>query len=388
MNNEFITKILFSNVEDSEEKENYIKAIAYVDKQSAKGEEIDNKEIYKILGLTDLNAVERLGKISELITVALNIRDEYSLIKEAMKTEHVKIPEDLSEAEENHIMFCCKEQNRERMLENDDLFIENYLKFDQVSGNSISATANKKSLILLTLSNLIRCIYDNAKNDNESINSAYSNYMYNRSRSEITCILYILLLNYTNRYNIKSVTDLKNDVIGDLVNFEISMIFPRLEKCNFESIEEMIDNFCHSRDKTEAGNDITECNIDEKIKQSTKEMMDDDIMQGEHRLEDIYVSYLDNDEFTADILINIVINIVVEDIMENSSKSNFGSVIYRKDIINYTTNRYYDYSGRSNMILIIYTTIMDFLVNNRNPYTYNIFKESLITLLKKKFIKA
>ena len=384
MNNEFITKILFSNVEDSEEKENYLKAIAYVDKQSAKGEEIDNKEIYKILGLTGLNAVEKLEKISKLFTVSLNIKDEYSLIKEAMKTEHVKIPEDLSEAEENHIMFCCKEQNRERMLENDDLFIENYLKFDQVSGNSISAAANKKSLILLTLSNLIRCIYDNAKNDNESIDSAYSNYMYNRSRSEITCELYLLLVNYTNRYNIKSVTDLKNDVLGDLVNFEISMIFPRLKKCNFESIEEMIDNFCHSRD-TEEENDS---NIDDSFMQTTKEIMEDDIKQGNHRLEDIYVSYLDNYRYSADVFINIVINIIVEDIMESSSKSNFGSKEYRKDIINYVTNRYYDYSERSNMILIIYTTIMDFLVTNRTPYTYDIFKESLITLLKKKFIKA
>ena len=108
MNNEFITKLLFSNVEDNEEKENFLKAIAYVDKQSAKGEEIDNDEIDKILGISNLNAVEKLGKISELITMALNIRDEYSMVKETLKAEHVKIPEGISD----HIMFCCKEQNR------------------------------------------------------------------------------------------------------------------------------------------------------------------------------------------------------------------------------------------------------------------------------------
>ena len=379
MNNEFISNLLFSNVEDSGEKENFLKAIAYLHKQSAKGEEIDNDEIDKILGISNLSAVEKLGKISDLITVALNIGDEYSMIKETLETENVKIPEGISD----HIMFCCKEQNRKRMLENDDLFVESYLKFDQVSKDNISAEANKKTLVLLLFSSLIGCIYETSKNDNEAITNVYSNYMHNRSRSDITCMLYLLLLNYTNRYNIKSVTDLKNDVLGDLVNFEISMIFPRLKKCNFESIEEMIDNFCHSRD-TEDENDS---NIDENIKQRTKEIMDDDIMQGNHRLEDIYVSYLDNYKYTADLFINIVINIIVEDVMENSSKSNFGSNEYRKDIINYVTNRYYDYSERSNMIIIIYTTIMDFLVNNRNPYTYDIFKESLITLLKKKFIK-
>ena len=380
MNNEFISNLLFSNVEDSGEKENFLKAIAYVDKQSAKGEEIDNDEIDKILGISNLNAVEKLGKISELITMALNIRDEYSMVKETLKAEHVKIPEGISD----HIMFCCKEQNRKRMLENDDLFVESYLKFDQVSKDNISAEANKKTLVLLLFSSLIGCIYETSKNDNEAITNVYSNYMHNRSRSDITCMLYLLLLNYTNRYNIKSVTDLKNDVLGDLVNFEISMIFPRLKKCNFESIEEMIDNFCHSRD-TEDENDS---NIDENIKQRTKEIMDDDIMQGNHRLEDIYESYLDKDIPTANIFISYVIDIIVEDVMDNSSKANFGSVIYRKDMIIYITNRYYDYSERSNMILIIYTTIMDFLVNNRNPYTYDIFKESLITLLKKKFIKA
>ena len=380
MNNEFISNLLFSNVEDSGEKENFLKAIAYVDKQSAKGEEIDNDEIDKILGISNLNAVEKLGKISELITMALNIRDEYSMVKETLKAEHVKIPEGISD----HIMFCCKEQNRKRMLENDDLFVESYLKFDQVSKDNISAEANKKTLVLLLFSSLIGCIYETSKNDNEAITNVYSNYMHNRSRSDITCMLYLLLLNYTNRYNIKSVTDLKNDVLGDLVNFEISMIFPRLKKCNFESIEEMIDNFCHSRD-TEDENDS---NIDENIKQRTKEIMDDDIMQGNHRLEDIYESYLDKDIPTANIFISYVIDIIVEDVMDNSSKANFGSVIYRKYMIIYITNRYYDYSERSNMILIIYTTIMDFLVNNRNPYTYDIFKESLITLLKKKFIKA
>ena len=52
MNNEFISNLLFSNVEDNEEKENYIKAIAYVNKQSAKGEEIDNDKIDKILGIS------------------------------------------------------------------------------------------------------------------------------------------------------------------------------------------------------------------------------------------------------------------------------------------------------------------------------------------------
>ena len=380
MNNEFISNLLFSNVEDSGEKENFLKAIAYVDKQSAKGEEIDNDEIDKILGISNLSAVEKLGKISDLITVALNIGDEYSMIKETLETENVKIPEGISD----HIMFCCKEQNRKRMLENDDLFVESYLKFDQVSKDNISAEANKKTLVLLLFSSLIGCIYETSKNDNEAITNVYSNYMHNRSRSDITCMLYLLLLNYTNRYNIKSVTDLKNDVLGDLVNFEISMIFPRLKKCNFESIEEMIDNFCHSRD-TEDENDS---NIDENIKQRTKEIMDDDIMQGNHRLEDIYESYLDKDIPTANIFISYVIDIIVEDVMDNSSKANFGSVIYRKDMIIYITNRYYDYSERSNMILIIYTTIMDFLVNNRNPYTYDIFKESLITLLKKKFIKA
>ena len=380
MNNEFITKLLFSNVEDNEEKENFLKAIAYLHKQSAKGEEIDNDEIDKILGISNLSAVEKLGKISDLITVALNIGDEYSMIKETLETENVKIPEGISD----HIMFCCKEQNRKRMLENDDLFVESYLKFDQVSKDNISAEANKKTLVLLLFSSLIGCIYETSKNDNEAITNVYSNYMHNRSRSDITCMLYLLLLNYTNRYNIKSVTDLKNDVLGDLVNFEISMIFPRLKKCNFESIEEMIDNFCHSRD-TEDENDS---NIDENIKQRTKEIMDDDIMQGNHRLEDIYESYLDKDIPTANIFISYVIDIIVEDVMDNSSKANFGSVIYRKYMIIYITNRYYDYSERSNMILIIYTTIMDFLVNNRNPYTYDIFKESLITLLKKKFIKA
>lgn len=380
MNNEFISKLLFSNVEDSGEKENFLKAIAYLHKQSAKGEEIDNDEIDKILGISNLSAVEKLGKISDLITVALNIRDEYSMVKETLEAKHVKIPEGISD----HIMFCCKEQNRKRMLENDDLFVESYLKFDQVSKDNISAEANKKTLVLLLFSSLIGCIYETSKNDNEAITNVYSNYMHNRSRSDITCILYLLLLNYTNRYNIKSVTDLKNDVLGDLVNFEISMIFPRLKKCNFESIEEMIDNFCHSRD-TEDENDS---NIDENIKQRTKEIMDDDIMQGNHRLEDIYESYLDKDIPTANIFISYVIDIIVEDVMDNSSKANFGSVIYRKYMIIYITNRYYDYSERSNMILIIYTTIMDFLVNNRNPYTYDIFKESLITLLKKKFIKA
>ena len=384
MNNEFISNLLFSNVEDSGEKENFLKAIAYLHKQSAKGEEIDNDENDKILGISSLSAVEKLGKISDLITVALNIRDEYSMIKETLETENVKIPEGISD----HIMFCCKEQNRERMLENDDLFIENYLKFDQVSGDSISATANKKTLILLMLPNLIRSIYDNAKNDNESINSAYSNYMHNRSRSDITCMLYLLLLNYTNRYNIKSVTDLKNDVLGDLVNFEISMIFPRLKKCNFESIEEMIDNFCHSRDTKEENDIITKGNNKEKIKQSIKDMIEDDIMHGEHRLEDIHRSYLDKDIPTADIFISYVIDIIVEDVMDNSSKANFGSVIYRKDMIIYITNRYYYYSERSKMILFIYTTIMDFLVYNRTPYTYKIFKESLMSLIKKKFIHA
>lgn len=379
MNNEFISNLLFSNVEDSGEKENFLKAIAYVDKQSAKGEEIDNDEIDKILGISNLSAVEKLGKISDLITVALNIGDEYSMIKETLETENVKIPEGISD----HIMFCCKEQNRKRMLENDDLFVESYLKFDQVSKDNISAEANKKTLVLLLFSSLIGCIYETSKNDNEAITNVYSNYMHNRSRSDITCMLYLLLLNYTNRYNIKSVTDLKNDVLGDLVNFEISMIFPRLKKCNFESIEEMIDNFCHSRD-TEDENDS---NIDEKIKQRTKEIMDDDIMQGNHRLEDIYVSYLDNYKYTANLFINIVINIIVEDVMENSSKSNFGSNEYRKDIINYVTNRYYDYSENSNIILVIYCTIMDFLVNNRNPYTYELFKEALLMLLKEKFIR-
>lgn len=379
MNNEFISNLLFSNVEDSGEKENFLKAIAYLHKQSAKGEEIDNDEIDKILGISNLSAVEKLGKISDLITVALNIGDEYSMIKETLETENVKIPEGISD----HIMFCCKEQNRKRMLENDDLFVESYLKFDQVSKDNISAEANKKTLVLLLFSSLIGCIYETSKNDNEAITNVYSNYMHNRSRSDITCMLYLLLLNYTNRYNIKSVTDLKNDVLGDLVNFEISMIFPRLKKCNFESIEEMIDNFCHSRD-TEDENDS---NIDENIKQRTKEIMDDDIMQGNHRLEDIYVSYLDNYKYTANLFINIVINIIVEDVMENSSKSNFGSNEYRKDIINYTTNRYYDYSENSNIIFVIYCTIMDFLVNNRNPYTYELFKEALLMLLKEKFIR-
>lgn len=384
MNNEFITKILFSNVEDNEEKENFLKELDYVHNQSVKGEEIDNKEIDKILGLTGLNAVEKLGKISELITVALNIRDEYSLIKETLKTEHIKIPEERSEAEENHIMFCCKEENREHMLENDDLFVETYLKFDQVSGDNISVTANKKSLILLMLSSLIHCIYENSTNDNESIIYAYDNYINNRSRSKVTSVLYSLLLIYMDTYHIKSISDLKNDVLGDLVNFEISMIFPRLKKCNFESIVEIINNLCYHYNTND---NITKSNIDKEIKKTIKEMIGYDIKLGEHRLEDIYISCLNEESSMADLIINIVIEIIVEDIMENSSESNFGSNKYRKDMINYTTNRYYDYSENSNIILVIYCTIMDFLVNNRNPYTYELFKEALLTLLKEKFIR-
>ena len=385
MNNEFISKLLFSNVEDNEEKENFLKAIAYVDNQSTKGEEIDNDEIDKILGISSLSALEKLGKISELIDVALNIRDEYSMVKEAMEAEHIKIPEGINESEKTHIMFCSNKENRKHMLENDDLFVESYLKFDQVSKDNISLKANKKTLIVLVFTSLISCIYETSKNDNDTINSVYSNYMHNRSRSVIPCILYILLLNYINTYNIKTVTDLKNDALGDINNFEISMIFPRLKVCNFESIMEMIDNFCHSRDTEEDNDIITKGNNKEKIKKNVRDMMEDDIMKGEQRLENIYVSYLDDDT-TSEIFISYVIDIIVEDVMKNSSKANFGSVIYRKDMITYATKRYYSYSERSTMILIIYTTIMDFLVYNRTPYTYEIFKESLTTLLKKKFI--
>lgn len=382
MNNEFITKLLFSNVEDNAEKENFLKAIAYLHKQSAKGEEIDNDEIDKILGISSLSAVEKLGKISDLITVALNIRDEYSMVKETLKTEHVKIPEELSEAEENHIMFCSNKQNRNHMLENDNIFIENYLKFDQVCTDSMLADANKNTLILLMLRSLIHCIYENSTNDNESIIYAYDNYIHNRSRSKVTSVLYSLLLIYMDTYHIKSISDLKNDVLGDLVNFEISMIFPRLKKCNFESIVEIINNLCYHYNTND---NITKSNIDKEIKKSIKEMIGYDIKLGEHRLEDIYISY---EEYSmADLIINNVIEIIVEDIMENSSESNFGSNKYRKDMINYTTNRYYDYSENSNIILVIYCTIMDFLVNNRNPYTYELFKEALLTLLKEKFIR-
>ena len=179
------------------------------------------------------------------------------------------------------------------------------------------------------LSSLIHCIYENSTNDNESIIYAYTNYIHNRSRSKLTSVLYSLLLIYMDTYHIKSISDLKNDVLGDLVNFEISTIIPRLVECEFESIMKMIDKFCHSHD-TEEENDS---NIDENIKQRTKEIMDDDIMQGNHRLEDIYESYLDKDIPTANIFISYVIDIIVEDVMDNSSKANFGSVIYRKYMI-------------------------------------------------------
>lgn len=382
-NTEFISNLLFSNVEESEEKDNFIKAIQYVHEQSMHGKDIDRDEIDKILGLDGLDPVTRLGKVTKLITVGLNIRDEDAMIEKAMKSSHINIPEGMSEEEAMHIAFCCDSDNRSKMMNDDELFIENYLKFDDVSRDCSEASANKNTMILMMLTELIGYIYDTSVNENETINHAYKAYIEDKVPSAVTLILYTLLTNYMIEYHIRTVKELKKDVLGEINHFDITKVYPRIEKCNFNSIVEIINNFCYFHDTDDI---ITESNIDAAIKESVKEMIEDDIKRGEHRLEDIYVSYLGKENITADNLINIVIENIVEDIMENSSKSNFGSNDYHKDIINYTTNRYYDYSENSNVILVIYTTIMDFLVNNRNPYTYELFKEALVTLLKGKFV--
>lgn len=382
-NTEFISNLLFSNVEESKEKDDFIKAIQYVHDQSVNGKEIDRDEIDKILGLDGLDPVTRLGKVSKLITVGLNLRDEDSMIKEAMESSHVNIPEGMSEEEAMHIAFCCDSDNRAKMMNDDELFIENYLKFDKVSGDCSEASANKNTMILMMLTELISYIYNIATDENDTIHSAYKKYIGDKVPSAITLILFTLLANYTIEYHIRTVKELKKDVLGDINHFNINKVYPRIEKCNFNFIVEIINNFCHFHDTDD---NVTESNIDAAIKESVREMIEDDIRRGEHRLEDIYMYYLSKEPITADTLINVVIEIIVEDIMENSSKSNFGSNSYHKDIINYTTNRYYDYSENSNVILVIYTTIMDFLVNNRNPYTYELFKEALVTLLKGKFV--
>lgn len=384
MNNEFITNLLFSNVEDSEEKENYLKAIDYVDNQSIKGEEIEKEEIDKILGLSELGTIARLEKVARLITVGLNIRDEDLMIEKAIQTKDIDLTKELNESERYHIVFCCKDENRISMLENDDIFIKNYLKFDEVCADSSDAKANKNTLLFMLLTQLIQCIYDSSDNDNDTINNAYKKYIGNDVPSTITVIFFTLLSNYAIKYHISTIKELKNDALGNIYHFNISIVYPRISVCDYESIVEIIDNFCHHYNTNDI---ITKSNIDKEIKKSIKEMIAYDIKLGEHGLEDIYTKYLNKESSIADLIINIVIEIIVEDIMENSSESNFGSNKYRKDMIIYTTNHYYDYSENSSLILVIYGRIMDFLVNNRNPYTYELFKEALITLLKEKFIR-
>lgn len=385
MNNEFISNLLFSNVEDNEEKENYLNAIDYVYNQSLKGEEINKDEIDKILGLAELDTVARLEKVAKLINVGLNLRDEDLMIEKSIQPQDIiNLAKGLSESERKHIIFCSNNENRVYMLENDDIFIENYLKFDEVCTDSGDAIANKNTLLIMLLTRLIECIYDSSDNDNDTINNAYKKYVGNKVPSTITVILYTLLSNYTIKYHIRTIEELKNDVLGNIDSFNISVVFPRIHVCDYNSIVEIINNLCSHYNTNDI---ITKSNIDEEIKKSIKEMINDDIKLREHRLEDIYISYLNKESSMADLIINIVIEIIVEDIMENSSESNFGSNKYRKDMIIYTTNHYYDYSENSSIILVIYGRIMDFLVNNRNPYTYELFKEALITLLKEKFIR-
>lgn len=384
MSNKFISNLLFSNVEDSEEKENYLKAIDYVYNQSIKGEEIEKEEIDKILGLSELDVVARLEKVARLITVGLNLRDEDLMVEKTIQTKDIDLTKELNESERYHIMFCCKDENRVSMLKNDDIFIKNYLKFDEVCADSTDAIVNKNAMIFMMLRQLIECIYDSSDNDNDTIKNAYKKYIGNDVPSTITVILFTLLSNYANKYHISTIKELKNDALGNIYHFNISIVYPRISVCDYESIVEIINNLCYHYNTND---NITKSNIDKEIKKTIKEIIGYDIKLGEHRLEDIYISYLNEEYSMTDLIINIVIEIIVEDIMENSSESNFGSNKYRKDMINYTTNRYYDYSENSNIILVIYCTIMDFLVNNRNPYTYELFKEALLTLLKEKFIR-
>lgn len=384
MSNEFISNLLFSNVVDIEEKEKIIKAIDYIHNQSTKGEEIDNEELDKILGLSELDTVARIEKFTRLISIGLNIRDEDLMIEKTIQTKDIDLTKELNESERYHIVFCCKDENRVSMLKNDDIFIKNYLKFDEVCTDSSDAIANKNTMIFMMLRQLIECIYDSSDNDNDTINNAYKKYVGNGVPSTITVILFTLLSNYAIKYHISTIKELKNDALGNIYHFNISIVYPRITVCDYESIVEIIDNFCYHYNTNDI---ITKSNIDKEIKKSIKEMITNDIKLGEHGLEDIYIKYLNKESSMADLLINNVIEIIVEDIMENSSESNFGSNQYRKDMINYTTNRYYDYSENSNIILVIYCTIMDFLVNNRNPYTYELFKEALLTLLKEKFIR-
>lgn len=331
--------------------------------EGIKPESIPEEELNRALGLSSLDGMDLFLRIELMKLVCLGILGDPSPEKPKKKE-----PEEKDELDK-FIDYMSKNDVIQEMLHSDVVFVKNFSRFSDLVDNPDLLKRLHKVCLTTMLQSISWDMIDLFGEDT-FMTKALTEMDYD---SLIGKRLLTFISKYVMTNNIRTIAELDKSAIGNTENTH-----GYFEDDNEDETESLYKDVLLIWNSV--GRDFTENPKEEYDK--ILDLLKSDLENYSNVIDHVTEKMMKDENFSSILYQDDLVTAFVDDILFNGSKSNYGSATFAVNCIAYAANKYATYALRSVVIRSLLNTAIEFLNDENDPLTLDLYREKMITQLK------
>lgn len=331
--------------------------------EGIKPESIPEEELNRALGLSSLDGMDLFLRIELMKLVCLGILGDPTPEKPKKKE-----PEEKDELDK-FIDYMSKNDVIQEMLHSDVVFVKNFSRFSDLVDNPDLLKRLHKVCLTTMLQSISWDMIDLFGEDT-FMTKALTEMDYD---SLIGKRLLTFISKYVMTNNIRTIAELDKSAIGNMENTH-----GYFEDDNEDETESLYKDVLLIWNSV--SRDLTENPKEEYDK--ILDLLKSDLENYSNVIDHVTEKMMKDEKFSSILYQNDLVSAFVDDILFNGSKSNYGSPTFAVNCIAYAANKYATYALRSVVIRSLLNTAIEFLNDENDPLTLDLYREKMITQLK------